>query len=295
MRGILYKGWFPFSIPRVAEDGNPFSLWDGSTQANDGHGNWLPSKSASSLVTVYGPGSLYCLALSRDQLVEWYWRASSVQMAVATTQYGGVSASGSDTAAVSGPYVETSSTLMWDRASGGSVNEWQNVLGNSQSSSLSKNWDSGYVNGSGGYCFASLTAHVSASANNAVGNVIQIGDVYWVNPGFSAADVYCQGYATNSNGSVYTTNRRYVWSQNSQLGGTVTLDPVSVSLQLSSGLVTGSCFAVRSYQDTNISISGSGSSVSFTAPGSWSLAFTVTGWASYGGVWNSSTGLLTGS
>ena len=220
---------------------------------------------------------------------------SSVQMAVGTTQYASVNASGGDTAAASGPYVDAASTLSWDRTSGGVVNEWQNVLGSLQSSSLVKNWDSGYVNGSQGYCFASLTAHVFAGINNAVGNVIQVGDVYWVNPGFSSANLYCQGFATAANGSIYTTNRTYLWNQSSLLSGSVTLDPVSFSLQLASATITGSCFAVRGYQDSNVSISGTGSTVSFTAPGSWSVALTVIGWAGYGGVWNPGTGLLTGA
>ena len=206
-----------------------------------------------------------------------------------------MSASGGDTAAASGAYVDVASTISWDRTSGNTVNEWQNVLPNVQSASLVKNWDSGYINGSQGYCFASLTAHLYQSPNNAIGNVIQVGDSYWINPGFSSANIYCQGYASAANGSIYTTNRTYFWNQNAVASGSVTLDPVSFSLQLSSATISGSCFAVRGYQDTNVNISGTGSSVSFTPPGSWSIALTVTGWASYGGVWNSSNGLLTGA
>lgn len=74
----------PACIPRTAEDGLPFSEWDGST-LDPGHG---PSKSSNTTITVYGEGSDYCIRLNREQVRELFWRPGSFNFSVKMPQRG---------------------------------------------------------------------------------------------------------------------------------------------------------------------------------------------------------------
>ncbi len=71
----LYNG-FPFLIPALAEDGQPFQQWDGSTVYN----GYIPSKSSSRLVRVFGVGSHFCIRFTLSQLAEFFWRASQITL-----------------------------------------------------------------------------------------------------------------------------------------------------------------------------------------------------------------------
>lgn len=113
---------FPFPIPELAEDGEPFKTWDGSTvhtlQEAIEADNDLPSgtisvhymsSSSSKPVTTAGPNSAYCIGpFTRKEAIKLFWRirefhrtitieASMDAMAANNT---GNTSSGSDTASI---------------------------------------------------------------------------------------------------------------------------------------------------------------------------------------------------
>lgn len=83
-------------IREVAEDGKPFTEWDQYTVCNKGEDTIIypdgpdkppkiqenqfvtPSKLPNKYVTVYGEGSLYCIQLTLDELMELHWRINHV-------------------------------------------------------------------------------------------------------------------------------------------------------------------------------------------------------------------------
>jgi len=94
MPPLIQLGVLPFIVPTLAEDGNPFQLWDGVTYYSyplnnrivpdypDGWPGYLrdvvgitPSASSASLVRVYGEGSEYCIPLTAKQVAELVVRA----------------------------------------------------------------------------------------------------------------------------------------------------------------------------------------------------------------------------
>lgn len=91
-----YDGLFPFCVPQVAEDGLPFSTWDGSTMYQytgfTPEIPWVgtlleyevsqPSKASGSLITVVGSNSRFCVPLTLEQAVELYWEGKKFQAAI---------------------------------------------------------------------------------------------------------------------------------------------------------------------------------------------------------------------
>lgn len=71
----------PFRIPEYAEDGDVFSEWDGTTLAlSPLLGYYVPSKTSDSVVTVYGPGSDFCIPLTECDLIFFYWRIKKTEI-----------------------------------------------------------------------------------------------------------------------------------------------------------------------------------------------------------------------
>ena len=100
MSQVTALGYFPFCVPEVAEDGNPFQTWDGSTlysvdsQISFNVPNEAPSKTKDSLVTVYGPGSLYPIGpLTLEQAAYAFWKVKKWDVSI---QYQVDPASGDD-------------------------------------------------------------------------------------------------------------------------------------------------------------------------------------------------------
>jgi hypothetical protein len=294
MRGILYKGWFPFAIPQVAEDGLPFQQWDGSTQAQKSF-SWLPSKSSSSYVTVYGANSLYCISMTLDQLIEWYWRVSQATAIFTATSYAGVSSTGQGgTASITGTYYGGTASLTWDLSQAGTFSEFQNILGTAFSGALQQNWSSGVVIGSGGYNTAQVSADINVQLPNGPGAVIYAAGSYWLNPGFNSADVVVTGYASNTKGTASLSNS-WSWDKISKISSNYKLDPISLSIQLSNVTLTGNCYAIKSGGTPIYNVTGTGASVTYNSPGSWKVAIKASKFFTYGGVWDATTGLLTGN
>jgi hypothetical protein len=95
--GIFYPfGFLPWRVREIAEDDKPITIWDGSTRF-DG----LPSKSQSKAVVVVGPGTEYCIPLTLQQVVEYYWSVKAVTVtvdgsnSVPGASYSGTAGSGS--------------------------------------------------------------------------------------------------------------------------------------------------------------------------------------------------------
>lgn len=72
---------FPFCVPRLAEDGEPFQQWDGQTyysvdsQFSFNVPQQAPSKTEDSIITVYGQGSMYPIGpLTLEQAMHAYWK-----------------------------------------------------------------------------------------------------------------------------------------------------------------------------------------------------------------------------
>jgi hypothetical protein len=74
-------GHFPFCVAEVAEDGEPFEVWDGTTYYTPSLTS-TPSKSSSELVTVVGDGTNYPLKLTLDEVMSLYWQQKIIQVSV---------------------------------------------------------------------------------------------------------------------------------------------------------------------------------------------------------------------
>lgn len=68
------RNGFPFNIPRYDIDGNPFAPWDKQTLFQESSISRRPSREAGRYIPVYGAGALYCVKLTKRQLIEFYWR-----------------------------------------------------------------------------------------------------------------------------------------------------------------------------------------------------------------------------
>ena len=72
-----------FTIPKKDIHGADFTAWDGSTLFVDGPaGTVAPSKSSTEYIPVYGDGSLYCLQLEEQDIVEFFFRWKNMKMSV---------------------------------------------------------------------------------------------------------------------------------------------------------------------------------------------------------------------
>ena len=73
---------FPFATVEKDEEGNAFSLWDGTTKFED-----KPSKSSSKRVSVFG--NHYSFKFTKDQLFQIFWRMSEVKPVLFKTDESG--------------------------------------------------------------------------------------------------------------------------------------------------------------------------------------------------------------
>lgn len=69
------RNGFPFPIRELAEDGETFKKWDGSTVYEG-----TASRSDSKQVTVYGPKTIYPLGFTLLELAELYWRVKTLKV-----------------------------------------------------------------------------------------------------------------------------------------------------------------------------------------------------------------------
>lgn len=83
MTSISHLGHFPFCVKRLAEDGAPFEAWDGATYVfNSSNTSKRPSKTESSLVTVYGTHTPYPVGFTLAELMEIFWRCKRFDLSV---------------------------------------------------------------------------------------------------------------------------------------------------------------------------------------------------------------------
>lgn len=68
------RNGFPFVVVKHAEDGEPISLWDGTTFGPFG----TPSKSSTEDIRVYGPGTDNPVGMTLLELSELYWRVKAI-------------------------------------------------------------------------------------------------------------------------------------------------------------------------------------------------------------------------
>jgi hypothetical protein len=86
MATVRHLGLFPFCVKELAEDGQPFEVWDGvtlfETTIDGEEGPSFPSKSSSKLITVYGNKTEYNFGLTLHELMLIYWRVSKYKITI---------------------------------------------------------------------------------------------------------------------------------------------------------------------------------------------------------------------
>ena len=358
--GLLYEGpyedFFPVSssIPSVAQDGNPFANWDGVTQFYDSKLGWIPSKSSTTYITVKGTNSLHSISMTRNQLMEWFWRVSKINVAVKNPVKPSITISGSDVSGTPGwtnlskfdnvatntPWSYTMtldsgiSDSLLDCSGGTSFKEADLTLNEKKLTVFSDpkfgktfTQTKTFLNDFTIYPANAYNSHITKFTLNSittntdgttisVPNVIFDGSNYWLFPftfsstsnlGLDNFETYkttdyknAFGYkGFNTARAAVGRQRYYTWGY-SQLTSGVSLYPIPVKLTLSNSVINGVCYLTYSYADgstgfTYASTQAPGSSVTFTDPGPYSIEITANQWFSYDGVWNTSTGLPTGT
>ena len=328
MRGILYRGWFPYTytVPSLAEDGTPFKVWDKSTYFNN-----LPSAKSSSKITVIGDQSLYCLKLTWAQALEYVWRIKKLKVECSLNTPPGITVNpqGTTPSSITAYGTPSESPKIADLTQGSSTFlEQADLPQGNYPSNLGLRY--GFDNPTDVYNETPSNGG-SSSANVQVGSLainhlfaknrlVMVGpNEFWLNPidlyysttvnGYGHSAIQTGTYQTNDPfrrwkkgdpiyanyvGYRYYIHRIQTYPDTTSPERGDGLVPCSIKLKYSDGsFSTGNPFALvfSAYngqeQDT----------ISYTsiAPSGLTITLTPTEWFSYGGVWNTTTGLLTGA
>ena len=326
----MFEDWFPFAIPQVAEDGQPFQQWDGSTTAALPNSPWglegagftspysggqVPSKSSATYVTVYGPNSLYCLKFTLDQLVEYAWRVRKLSL---TLSFSGTPASVSSsggTITLPPPWnTQTNQGGILDKGTeaGAAANEWQNCRARNSASygvtDASGNPPTNvfsYNDGDGNYVGVPAV-QLSANVANAAGNLSASGTAF-----FTAApqpgNVICVapgefwvwplvhfsasfGGSANSDSLGNAGQLNLATNPTGAIAGN-SLDCLQITLALASDTLQGTQYGIAS----GFVVTYPHSSATAPSLNGWNLLMQAKEWFPYGGVWDAGSGSLTGA
>ena len=317
---LICQDWFPFAVPEVAEDGLPFQQWDGTTVFDDGS-NSYPSKSSSEKITVFGNNSLYCFPMTLAQAAEWYWRVKKVQSKVRFSTLGNIVTNQGTTTQFTDPNLGnerygyrsfSSADQVMDRSGSGARNEHRLTIGTASEPYISmgsdllnirtrfnnyEGWGQAVTVSSGTIyqlTIRELFVEYFQELNFAdfISQKSGATTVFWLNP--LQLYLHWRLYGTSefaNYGSTLIHDRTIDQSSIITPSGHSTSVPVTI--KLSQQTLSANHFQV--FNITGDGILNNGTAISITDPSGLSISIVPAEYYTYGGVWNASTGLPTGT